>query len=652
MADNSTSIVISARDETRAAFDSVSASLNGLNALAARLPGPLGAALGVGATGATFTAIVTSSIDAMAKLHDLSIQSNATVESLSGMKLAAKLAGIEIDDVAKMAQKLSISLGEAKLKGGDKAKLFEALGIDPKSAKDSGQALFELAKTLDGMTDKTKALAIARELLGKSVSMVFLNELAQQEQLIAKVTTAQARLADEFKDNMVRMRSGASQIGMALANEVLPAMNDVVRFSLRVKEEWGAIAGILFGLGGGSVLKLMGVELDETKRATQATAEAFKDLAAARAKLENTQAGAAQNSILPGVNDLRAALVRSAQKDVEEAERRLQSAIAGQRRVAAESAAEAARLKKKPVGIDLPDNLLGSASRDKFDPYEEYIRLAKLAEDEWAAIIKQRSERQKEANRDFDETLAAQDRLLDADRALIKSAREQNEATQMQIDLYGQSAAVIEARVKMLEFERLGIERGTEAWQARYDLELRNSEATESLKKLNDETKKGEEFARSMGMTFTSAFEDAVISGKSLGDVLKGLAQDVARVFLRKTVTEPVGSFFADVAKKFLPSFDVGTPYVPQDMVAVVHKGEAIIPAEYNRGGGGAVTVNLIEAPGKGGQVRQRSGRDGRVLDVTVESIKAAVAQDIMRGAGPVPAAMQAAYGLGRVGSA
>jgi hypothetical protein len=28
------------------------------------------------------------------------------------------------------------------------------------------------------------------------------------------------------------------------------------------------------------------------------------------------------------------------------------------------------------------------------------------------------------------------------------------------------------------------------------------------------------------------------------------------------------------------------------------------------------------------------------------------VAQDIMRGAGPVPAAMQAAYGLGRVGSA
>ena len=32
-----------------------------------------------------------------------------------------------------------------------------------------------------------------------------------------------------------------------------------------------------------------------------------------------------------------------------------------------------------------------------------------------------------------------------------------------------------------------------------------------------------------------------------------------------------------------LPSYDVGTPYVPNDQLAMVHKGEAIIPAKYNR---------------------------------------------------------------------
>lgn len=36
-----------------------------------------------------------------------------------------------------------------------------------------------------------------------------------------------------------------------------------------------------------------------------------------------------------------------------------------------------------------------------------------------------------------------------------------------------------------------------------------------------------------------------------------------------------------------LMSFDVGTNYVPQDMIAMVHKGEAIVPAAYNDGGGG-----------------------------------------------------------------
>ncbi len=43
-----------------------------------------------------------------------------------------------------------------------------------------------------------------------------------------------------------------------------------------------------------------------------------------------------------------------------------------------------------------------------------------------------------------------------------------------------------------------------------------------------------------------------------------------------------------------LAAFDVGTPYVPNDMIAQIHQGEAIVPAwanrpEYNSGG---LTVN------------------------------------------------------------
>jgi lambda family phage tail tape measure protein len=37
-----------------------------------------------------------------------------------------------------------------------------------------------------------------------------------------------------------------------------------------------------------------------------------------------------------------------------------------------------------------------------------------------------------------------------------------------------------------------------------------------------------------------------------------------------------------------LPSFAVGTNYVPKDMIAQIHKGEAIVPAQYNPSAGGA----------------------------------------------------------------
>ena len=46
--------------------------------------------------------------------------------------------------------------------------------------------------------------------------------------------------------------------------------------------------------------------------------------------------------------------------------------------------------------------------------------------------------------------------------------------------------------------------------------------------------------AKDLGLTFASAFEDAIVGGKDLSTVLQGLAQDVARIFVRKTVTEPM----------------------------------------------------------------------------------------------------------------
>ena len=58
----------------------------------------------------------------------------------------------------------------------------------------------------------------------------------------------------------------------------------------------------------------------------------------------------------------------------------------------------------------------------------------------------------------------------------------------------------------------------------------------------NNKTKETGKLAQDLGFTFQSAFEDAIIQGEKLRNVLKGLAQDILRIAIRKAVTEPLGN--------------------------------------------------------------------------------------------------------------
>jgi hypothetical protein len=59
-------------------------------------------------------------------------------------------------------------------------------------------------------------------------------------------------------------------------------------------------------------------------------------------------------------------------------------------------------------------------------------------------------------------------------------------------------------------------------------------------KPVRDEITKTSDAARELGITFQSAFEDAIIEGKDLSDVLQGIEKDLIRVAARKLVTEPL----------------------------------------------------------------------------------------------------------------
>ena len=68
----------------------------------------------------------------------------------------------------------------------------------------------------------------------------------------------------------------------------------------------------------------------------------------------------------------------------------------------------------------------------------------------------------------------------------------------------------------------------------------------EALEETQQKAQETNDAARELGFTFSSAFEDAIVQGRDLSEVLRGLAQDISRIIIRKTVTEPIANFFSE----------------------------------------------------------------------------------------------------------
>lgn len=81
------------------------------------------------------------------------------------------------------------------------------------------------------------------------------------------------------------------------------------------------------------------------------------------------------------------------------------------------------------------------------------------------------------------------------------------------------------------------------------DLEnsYRNAESAAEVYGFTGEAanKKISDSARDLGFTFSSAFEDAIVKGEDFRTVLDGILQDILRIAVRKSVSEPVGNAIA-----------------------------------------------------------------------------------------------------------
>jgi hypothetical protein len=123
------------------------------------------------------------------------------------------------------------------------------------------------------------------------------------------------------------------------------------------------------------------------------------------------------------------------------------------------------------------------------------------------------------------EELIASFKRLEAELDPVNAAISEHAARMGElIDLH--TAGIIPSKERLNELLELERERWNNVKQSMEGTE-------ETAKRTND-------VARQLGFTFSSAFEDAIVEGKGLRDVLQGLEQDILRILTRALITEPL----------------------------------------------------------------------------------------------------------------
>jgi hypothetical protein len=103
------------------------------------------------------------------------------------------------------------------------------------------------------------------------------------------------------------------------------------------------------------------------------------------------------------------------------------------------------------------------------------------------------------------------------------------------------------------------------------------------------------------------------------------MAIDIANIALIQPAQQAAGAALGSLLSGIIPKFATGTDFVPRDMLAYVHKGEAIIPAAQNRPGGAVSYSPVISVDARGSQLTgpQISGIVREAVDRSVSTIKA-----------------------------
>lgn len=650
--------------------------------------------------------IAKASIDSVDALNDLRDATGASIENISALEDTAARTGTSMDTVGTSLVKFNAALKDAK-PGSDAEAAFKKLGLSVKElqALDPAEALLKTATALSGFADDGDKARLTQELFGKSLREVapFLKDLADKGKLVATVTTEQAQAAEEFNKQLYSLQKNSQDAARALTGELVPAMAKLLGNFAEMRN-----AGLLGTVIKDAAFDMVGLGL-LTKDAGADINSLIKTRDALMARGNKSGFTDGLRKDISEINDL-LAISRIRQKSMidqgkeysDQVSRKLGSkpsigTIPDKKKTGPDPDADYKRYlenldkeieksleltKLEQLLVDINSGRLtvtpwqeeelilrakiidvSKAEADAAKYAEKAMADARKSSEQYLAGLSKEAASMDETNRKMAEhiqeiglTTVQLDALTLARMDAAIAAQEQ---ARSELNLQNSSEAEIEAmdrKIALLKEQRALTAKGQVA-QAGADSKDKADRASKDFADTLHNDLKG---------AFSTAFRDS--SGEPLqafGEAIANIVYTRAATALAESLIQSAGGTGATSFLGSLFSFDgggftgsgarAGGLDGKGGFLSVMHPQETVLDHTRNQAissGGNTVSVQIIEAPGKGGQTSRSSDGGTDVLTVFVEQVKASIASDISRGSGAVPGAMSSTYGLNRVAGA
>ena len=236
MASTSTTIVINATDNTRAAIDSATKGIKSLSDTIKGIPGFSGIAgsLAAFASAGAIKSLIGDTISWASEMKTLSEKTGTSVESLSTLAKVAKISGTEFGAVEQAIVRFQKSLAGADEESRGAGNALSALGLNIESIKalDPAAQFKEIADALSQYADDGSKVAIVQDLIGKNGAQLLpmFKDLAEQQKMQASLTSQQATAAQELEQAWRKVNNEGGAWAKQIALETIPTLASLIDY--------------------------------------------------------------------------------------------------------------------------------------------------------------------------------------------------------------------------------------------------------------------------------------------------------------------------------------------------------------------------------------------------------------------------------------